>query len=154
MIFYTTVFFLTCVSFSLFLFQHHNSSVHKSKSIKKWFSQLDMMKLSGLYKALTLTPSKTPKMKWNAYCELDLIAQHPPVEMPFGWMEITTVGFQHVLERFYLSFYIFLPHFSILPFLPPSQYPTYSTSLPCPSSPHPLRLSSVTSQTNKKMEKP
>ena len=59
-----------------FLYQHDNASVHKVRSIHKWFVNIGGEELDCPAQSPDLNPTNTFGMNWNADCELDIIAQH------------------------------------------------------------------------------
>ena len=70
-----------------FLFQHDNAPLLRSV----WRN------FTGLYRALTSTPSNTFGMIWNAVCEPGLIAKHQcPTSLMLLWLNGSK--FQHLVE--------------------------------------------------------
>jgi hypothetical protein len=59
-----------------FLFQHDNAPCTKRGPYRNGLSRSVWNNLTGLYRALTSTPSNTFGMNWKAYCEPGLIAPH------------------------------------------------------------------------------
>uniref|UniRef100_A0A4W5PUX2 Leptin receptor n=1 Tax=Hucho hucho TaxID=62062 RepID=A0A4W5PUX2_9TELE len=76
-----------------FLFQHDNASVHKARSIQKWFVEICVEGLDWSAQSPDLNSIEHFGINWNDNCEPGLIAQR---QCPTS--QVTAAMFQHLVE--------------------------------------------------------